>query len=76
VTIDVVWIGEWIYLPLVYTTLNSTLHTTDTQTSILSLLQIPLSVSWQRFLPRETLQLPALSPLVTAARAELLSTDN
>jgi hypothetical protein len=59
-TIDGVWIGEWIYWPLVYTTRNYTLHITGTQTSVLSLLQSPLAVSWQRLLPREILQLPAL----------------
>jgi hypothetical protein len=60
VTIDGVWIGEWIYWPLVYTTRNYTLQTTDTYISVLSLLQSPLAVSWQRLLPREILQLPAL----------------
>jgi hypothetical protein len=39
------------------------LHCTDhwhTQTSVLSVLQSPLAVSWQRLLPREIFQLPAL----------------
>jgi hypothetical protein len=39
------------------------LHFTDhwhTETSVLSLLQSLLAVSWQRLLPRESLQLPAL----------------
>jgi hypothetical protein len=31
-----------------------------TQTNVFSLLQSPLTVSWQRLLPREILQLPAL----------------
>jgi hypothetical protein len=42
---------------------HSELHFTDhwhTQTSVLSLLQSPLAISWQRLLPREILQLPAL----------------
>jgi hypothetical protein len=40
---------------------HSELHFTDhwhTQTSILSLLQSPIAVFWQRLLPREILQLP------------------
>jgi hypothetical protein len=42
---------------------HSELHSTDhwhTQTSTYSLLQSPLIVSWQRLLPREILQLPAI----------------
>jgi hypothetical protein len=44
--------------------LHSKLHFTGhwpTQTSVLSLLLSSLAVSWQRFLPREVLQLPAPS---------------
>jgi hypothetical protein len=42
---------------------HSELHFTDhwhSQASVLSLLQSPLAVSWQRLLPREILQLPRL----------------
>jgi hypothetical protein len=41
---------------------HSELHFIDryTQTNVLSLLQSPLAVSWQRLLPREILQLPAV----------------
>jgi hypothetical protein len=42
---------------------HSKLHLSDhwhTQTSVLSLLQSPLAVSWQRFLPRKIFQLPKL----------------
>jgi hypothetical protein len=60
VTIDRVRIGEWIYWPLVYITQNYTLQITDTQTSVFSLLQSPLGVSWQWLLAREILKLPAL----------------
>jgi hypothetical protein len=56
----VVWIGESIYWPLVYTTRNYTSHITDTQTSVPSLLVSAVAVSWQQLLPREILQLPAL----------------
>jgi hypothetical protein len=57
VTIDGIWIGFSIYWQ------HSELHFTDhwhTQTSVLSLLQSPLAVSWQWLLPREILQFPAL----------------
>jgi hypothetical protein len=57
---------------------HSELHFTDhwhIQASVLSLLQSLLAVSWQRFLPRQILQRPALRSLVIAARAELLSND-
>jgi hypothetical protein len=60
VTTDGVWIWYWIYWPLEYTTRNNSLQITDTQTSVLNLLTDPVAVSWQRFLPREILQLPAL----------------
>jgi hypothetical protein len=60
VTIDGVWISEWIYWPPVYTIRNYTLQFTDTQTSVLNLLQSPLAVSWQWLLPREILKLPVL----------------
>jgi hypothetical protein len=42
---------------------HSELHFADhwhIQTSVLCLIQCPLAVSWQRLLPREILQLPAL----------------
>jgi hypothetical protein len=54
-----VWIGEWIYWPLVYNTRNYTLQITDTH-SVPILLQSPLDVSWQRLPPRVILQLPTL----------------
>jgi hypothetical protein len=46
---------DWIldYRPFVHTTRNYTVQITDTQTSVLSLLQLLLAVSWQRLLQRE-----------------------
>jgi hypothetical protein len=61
----------WIYWPLVYTTRNYNLQVTDTQTNVLSLLQFPLSVSWQRILPRKILQVIALR-----CPCKILSADN
>jgi hypothetical protein len=61
VTIDGVWIGYWIYWPLIYK--PSELHFLDhwnAQISVPSLLQSPLAVSWQRLLLRQILQVPAL----------------
>jgi hypothetical protein len=58
---------------------HSKLHFTDhwhIQASVLSLLQSPPAVSWQRLLPREILSSPHSHPLATAARAEYSSTDN
>jgi hypothetical protein len=57
--------GEWIGASDLLTTCihHLELHFTDrrhTQTSIHSTLQSPLAVSWQRLLPKEVLQLPAL----------------
>jgi hypothetical protein len=70
---------DWI-LDLLTTFIHlSELHFTDhwhTRTSVLRLLQFPLVVFWQRLLPREIFQFPALRSVFTAARAELLSTDN
>jgi hypothetical protein len=59
-TIDGVWIACWIYWPLLYTTQDYSLQITDTRTSVLSLLQSPLAVSWQHLLLRRILQLPAV----------------
>jgi hypothetical protein len=50
VAIDRVWIGDSIYWPLTHSWLVTTLQIIDTQTSVLSLLQSPLAVSWQRIL--------------------------
>jgi hypothetical protein len=69
---------DWWMDSLTTYTRHSELHFTDhwhTQTSVLSLLQHPLTISWQRPLKREILQLPDTGPLVTAAHAEFLSTD-
>jgi hypothetical protein len=62
VNIDGVWFGwirfnDHLYIP-VGTTLYRSL--TYTETELLSLLQFPLAVSLQLFLPREIFQLPAL----------------
>jgi hypothetical protein len=57
---DAVWIGEWICWPLVYIAQYYILQITDTETSVLSLLHSPLTVSWPRLLPREIFQLPVL----------------
>jgi hypothetical protein len=43
-----------------YTPLGTTLSRSLTQSRDLSLLQSPRAVSWQRLLPREIIQLPAL----------------
>jgi hypothetical protein len=45
----------WLDLLTIYTltTRDYILQTTDTQTSVLSLLQSPLVVSWQRILTQE-----------------------
>jgi hypothetical protein len=87
VTIDGVWIGEWIYWPLIHTTrnhkhltaisLSSTLHKSPQH--LLSFFQPAVSwptVPWQRLLTVEIFQLHALRSSVTAARVELLSTIN
>jgi hypothetical protein len=58
---------------------HSELHFTDhwhTQTSVLRLLQSSIAVSWQRFLQGRFFNFSRSVPLVTTARAELLSTDN
>jgi hypothetical protein len=62
VTIHGVWISE-LDLLTAYTfmTCDYTLQMTDThRPSVLSLLWSPLAVSWQRRVPREIDQLPAL----------------
>jgi hypothetical protein len=66
---------DWMNGFIDHSELHFTVHW-HTQTSVLSLIQPPLAVSWQRLLPRESLSFPRLGPLVTAALAELLSTDN
>jgi hypothetical protein len=48
---------NYVYWPLVYSTRNYTTVYWHTQTNVLSALQSPLAVSWQRLLPREILQL-------------------
>jgi hypothetical protein len=58
VAIDGVWIEYWIYC-IHHSELHFICHW-HTQSSVLSLLQSPLAVSWQRFLPKEILQLHAL----------------
>jgi hypothetical protein len=59
---------------------HSELHFTDhwhTQTSVLSVLQYPLAISWQRFLTQwRFFTFPRSGPLVTAVREDVLSTDN
>jgi hypothetical protein len=47
-----------------------------TQTSVLSLLLSPITVSWQMFLPRGVLQRPPLRSSFTTTRKELSSTGN
>jgi hypothetical protein len=77
VTIDGVWIGYWIYWPL--NIHHSELHFTHhwhTQTSVLSLLQSPPAVSWQRLYQWRFFSFPCSGPLFTAACAELLSIDS
>jgi hypothetical protein len=60
-TIDVVWIGNRISWPLVYTTRNYISRVTDTQeTSVLSLLHSWPTFSWQRLLQVEIRRLSAL----------------
>jgi hypothetical protein len=59
-----------------HTPLGTTLYRSLTQTSVLSLLQSPQAVSWQRLLTVEIFGFPRSGTLVTAACAELLSTDN
>jgi hypothetical protein len=76
VTIDRLWFGHSIYWPLVYTTRNYTLQIIDSQTSVLSLLQFAIAVSRQRLLRGRFLSFPNSGPLITAGRAELLSTEN
>jgi hypothetical protein len=75
---DGVWIGEWIYWPLVYTTRNYTLQVTDTHRLVFSQ---SVTVSTSRFLATDLTQWRFFSflhsgPLVTATRVEHLSTDN
>jgi hypothetical protein len=62
VSLEGVWIGEYIYIYYFYTPLGTILCTSlaHTQTSVLSLLQSPLAVSWQRLLTREIIQRPLL----------------
>jgi hypothetical protein len=48
------------FIDHLYTSLGTTLYRSVTQTIVLSLLQSPPTVSWQRLLPREIHQLPAL----------------
>jgi hypothetical protein len=77
VTIDGVWVGYWIYWPLVYTTRKYTLQLTD----IHGLVSSFITVSTSRFLTTDLTQwrfftYPRSGPLVTDACAEFLSTDN
>jgi hypothetical protein len=55
VPIEGVRIGYSIYWPLIHSRLVTTLYRslTDTQPSVLNLLQSPLAVSWQRILKQE-----------------------
>jgi hypothetical protein len=60
---DYRWGINWILNLLIACIHHSELHFTEhwhTQTSVLSPLNYPQAVSWQRFLPRENLQIPAL----------------
>jgi hypothetical protein len=82
VAIDGVRIGEWIYWPLIHTTLNYILqitntHThTHTHTSVLNLWWSALAVSWKGFYRGRIFSFPRSGPLVAGTRAELLSTVN
>jgi hypothetical protein len=57
-----------------YTPLGTTLY--KSQTSVLSLLESLLAVSWQQLVPREILSVPHSGPLVTDSCAEPLSNDD
>jgi hypothetical protein len=53
VTVDGVWIGDSIYWLFKHSWLVTTPYRSLTQTRVLSLLQSPISVSWQRILTQE-----------------------
>jgi hypothetical protein len=63
---------DYLYTPL-RTTLYRSLKHTD---YVISLLQSPLAVSWQRLYRRGFFRFSYSGPLVTASHAELSSTDN
>jgi hypothetical protein len=50
VTVDGVWVDDSIYWLLIHPLLVTTRYRLLTQTSVLSILQSPLTVSWQRIL--------------------------
>jgi hypothetical protein len=83
------YLGEWQYvgrrvmdwwIDLLKTCIHrSKLHFTDhwhKKTSVFSLLRFPLTVFCLRLLPRRFFSFRRSDPLVTTARADLLSTDN
>jgi hypothetical protein len=79
VTIDGVWIGEWIYWPFVCTTRPYTLQIADTHRLVYSVYySLHLPFSGNGFYRRKLFSFSRSGPLVTAARAELfqLSTDS
>jgi hypothetical protein len=72
------WILDILTTCIHHSELNFTDHWhthTHTQTSVLGLLHSPLAVSWQRLLPNRFFSFPLSVPRVTAAHAELLSTQ-
>jgi hypothetical protein len=64
------------FIDHLYTSLGTTLYRSLIQTIVFGLLQSLLAVSWQRLLRERFFSSPHSGHLVTAARAELLSTDN
>jgi hypothetical protein len=77
VTIDGVWVGKWIYSPLVYTTRNYTFQTTDTHrlvSSVYYILHYPFPDNG--FYRGRFFSFLRSGPLVTAVRSELLSAGN
>jgi hypothetical protein len=69
------WILDLLTVCIHHSELHFTVHW-HTKTSVLSILQSPLAVSWKRFYRGRFFSFPRSGPLITAARAELFSTDN
>jgi hypothetical protein len=75
--IDGVWIGEWIYWPHVHITQNYTLPITDTHRLVSSVhYSIHKPFPGNGFYRGRFFSFPYSRHLVTAAHAELLSTEN